>query len=617
VLIVLDVKKEGYWTPIAEEYVIVLPNFYAEVSEARKAAALVEQKAQTDGDYGLLQSAWAVLAYAEDLLERAKFAEKRCDFTLTQRLKALKGKVSKIQQGIDPYADVRGYQLRGYRSALNREIQLYSLYVPKDYHAGISWPLVVMLHGAFSNHHLALRRVLGRSNRPGESDCDAKREMPSLPNVPYLVVCPNGFETLSYEGFAEEDVWRVMEEVEKRFCVDPDRVYMTGLSMGGAGTAKLAFRKPDKFAALAMVCGFYDSLTVDTDFFKKPLFARRLAEVGTSHPISDNILHVPIKLFHGEDDPIVPVEGSQKLHHRLSKIGFQTEIEVYPNVGHEAWEKAYADARIFDWFSQHVRVKNPREIRYKCGDAGGGGAYWLHVDELKEIRRYGTVYAYAREDEVFVDSKNVQCLTLTVPAAFYPEGKEITIRINKSVVYQGVMDGKPQSFIADGREWKQVSERAVSGVLPGRGGIYSVFEDRQVYVYGMSGTEESNLESRKLAVRRAIPWAWADVRWDVIPESNLTEAMHGQYNQIHFGTLKSSKFIKDHIDFFPFTVQDQGLILADRRIEPDQALTFIYPNPVNPNRYVLINTAMSFDGLKGLQTKRYGAVCLISTGTLK
>ncbi|MBD3267076.1 prolyl oligopeptidase family serine peptidase, partial [bacterium] len=522
VLVVLEVEKGGYWSPVAEETVYALPGFFGEIQQAKRRAEKVEEQAASDDNSPLLRGAWAVLAYIEDLLERAKFGGMQKPFILEQKLSALQSKVGKLEAGQNPYADVTGYQLRGYRSDMNGEIQLYSLYVPKKYDASQPWPFAVMLHGAWSNHHLAMRRIMGKSNQTGESDAEAKRTMPSLPDVPYLVACPNGFETLSYEGFAGEDVWRVMHEVEEEFHVDPDRVYMTGLSMGGAGTAKLAFRKPDKFAALAMVCGFFDPLTIDPHFFDKPLFSRRLEDVAASHPISDNIYHVPIKLFHGEKDTLVPPEGSKKLHGRLTKIGFQSEIELYPDVGHEAWENAYKDARIFDWFAQFTRVKTPREIRYKCGDAEGGGAYWLHVDELKDVRRYGTVKVLANEDHIFVDSKNVQRLTLTVPQELYPNRDILRIRINKSDAYDGPFPQSPLSFAAHGRDFRLTDKPLKPKRLPGRWGIDTVFDDRHIYVYQSSGAEEECREAQKLAVQRSLPDSWADVRWDVLPEQALT-----------------------------------------------------------------------------------------------
>ncbi|MDX9753562.1 MAG: prolyl oligopeptidase family serine peptidase [bacterium] len=600
VLVILEQEKGGYWAPLAEESVLVLPRFHERIATAMRRAEAVEAEAQKHKDPLLRQTAWAVLAYAEDLLERVKFGDVRSSFILHQKLVSLENKVKKIEAGKDPYADVRGYQLRGYRSDLNGEIQLYSLYVPKQYEPGKRWPLAVMLHGAWSNHHLAMRRVMGKSNAPGENDANAKRTMPSLPDVPYFVVCPNGFETMSYEGFAEEDVWRVMREVEAAFPIDPDRVYMTGLSMGGSGTAKLAFRHPDRFAAIATVCGFFDPLITNPDFFKKPRFARRLEDMAAPYPLSDNILHVPIKLCHGDADPIVPVETSEKLHNRISKIGYHSELEIYPGVEHNAWDYAYKDARIFEWFSQFTRVKEPRTIAFKCMDSHGAGAYWLHIDELKEIRRFGTVKIHAEADGVQVESKNVQRLTLTVPSHFYPHGALVPICINKQEVFRGVLDGSPLAFAADGQAWAATNQPYQPRLLPGKSGLYSVFDDRQIFVHEDSRDERIAAEARKLAVQRSVSWAWADVRWDVLPESKLTPAHHADYNVILFATTQSP-FLQTFAGALPFQMAEGGITFADRWIEPDQALTLIYPNPANPSRYILLNIACTLEGLKGLR----------------
>lgn len=601
VLVILEVEKDDYWTPAAQESVLVLPGFLNRIMEYKRRAEKVEESAREEQNTSLLQSCWAVLAYIEDLLERVKFGESRNDFIVQQKFQALKTKVQKLEEGKDPYIDVTGYQLRGYRSDLNNEIQLYSLYVPKNYTRLQKWPLVVMLHGAWSNHHLALRRVLGKSNKPGENDAAAKRFMPSLPEVPYLVVSPNGFETMSYEGFAEEDVWRVLEEVQKGFAVDDDRIYMTGLSMGGAGAAKLGFRHPDRFAALAIVCGFYDPLVMDPGFFQKPIFSRRLEDVSSTHPISDNILHVPIKLHHGENDPLVPAEGSKKLHNRLLKIGYRSELELYPDVEHEAWEPAYKNARIFEWFSQFKRVTDPRVIRFKCGDSEGGGAYWLHIDELKEIRRFGTVKVEAREDGVYIESKNVQQLSITVPESFYPGNQSVPVYINAVEIYRGPAGGIKLTFSAENKEWKKGANPKQGCILPGRSGIFSAFEDRQIFVHESYGTQENFIEARKLAIQRSVPWAWSDVRWDVIPEDRLTPDIHKSCNLIHFGTTQGSRFIKSNLDKLPIRLINGQIEFAGRLLALDQPVTLIYPNPANPQRYILWNIACTLPGLKGLR----------------
>ncbi len=123
--------------------------------------------------------------------------------------------------------------------------QPYGLYLPKHFNPSKKYPLVIMLHGAYSNHRLALRRVFGRSNINAETDVEASRYFPRWRDINYIVATPLARGTMGYQGIAEKDVCDVLTDVEKRFPIDKDRVYLTGLSMGGGGTLWLGLTRPD------------------------------------------------------------------------------------------------------------------------------------------------------------------------------------------------------------------------------------------------------------------------------------------------------------------------------------------------------------------------------------
>ncbi len=109
--------------------------------------------------------------------------------------------------------------------------QPYGLYIPKNYDEKKQYPLVMMLHGAQSNHRLSLKRVFGFSNQQGETDLEATRYFQQWPDVDYIVASPLARGTMGYKGIPEKDVWDVVADVKRRFHIDEDRTYLTGLSM--------------------------------------------------------------------------------------------------------------------------------------------------------------------------------------------------------------------------------------------------------------------------------------------------------------------------------------------------------------------------------------------------
>ena len=479
-------------------------------------------------------------------------------------------------------------------------MQLYSLYVPKNYNPDQSWPLVVMLHGAWSNHHLALRRVMGKPNERGEDDARAKRVMPALPEVPYLVVAPNGFETMSYQGFAEDDVWRVISEVQALFHVDPERVYLTGLSMGGAGTMKLGLRYPDRFAAIAPVCGFVGALTGVEEEAGRPAVFRRLETCMSSLPIAENAFALPVKLMHGEADPVVPVKNSIALHDRLQELGYRVEMEIYPGVDHAAWVPAYENARIFEWFSQFRRDPAPRKVIYKSGDPQGGSSYWTTIEEPERIREFAQIEAKADSGVITVTTSNVQRFSLAVPHCLIPFESVAEIQIDGQTAYRGTMGERIRFAKADG-DWKWTRQEFPRRLLPGMSGLDEAMEQRHVYVYGTDGPADAVEEARSLAVAKSLKGTVADVQWKVLPEDALSPEILKENNVVLFSTLSGSSFLKRHLGQLPLQAKNGRLEFAGKPIEANQGISFIYPNPANPERYVLINTASTLEGLKALR----------------
>ncbi len=597
--VLLEIRHNSYWSPIANETVVILKGFWDQlVSEIAKIESVERSESQ---DLILLREAWALLAFAEDLQERIKKAGPGNVRELKQRLQYLKNKVSLLQQGENPLIAKTGYQLRGYRSPVNGEIQPYSIYVTKNYDEMTSWPLVVMLHGAWSNHHLALRRVMGLSNYPAESDDAAKKFMPQLPDIPYLVVAPNGYETKSYEGFAEDDVWKVMKEMSFLFNIDPDRIYLTGLSMGGAGTAKIGFRQPDHFAALAPVCGFFSPDVWRKQKDDRPEFQKRLEAMVSPHEIAGNLLHIPVKLMHGDKDPIVPVKATKKLYKRLQELGYKVDLEIYPEVDHAAWVPAYENTRIFEWFQQFKRNPAPSELVYKTGNPQGGQSYWITILEPDKIRFFAKIEAKIEGNIVTIYTENIAIFSVKLPKILFNTGKKIKIVVDDQDVYDGKFTPKELFLNFLQGKWKIEHAKYEAKLLPGLNGLDTVLEQPHVYVYGKSGSDEETEIARSLAAAKSLHGGNVDMRFEVMPEDQWVAREQKDLNMVLFSIFSASTFIEKHLNKLPIDIQKEEIHFAGCRIAPDQALTFLYPNPENPNRYLLLNTSMSKEGLKALR----------------
>lgn len=132
---------------------------------------------------------------------------------------------------------------------------------------------------------------------------------------------------------ALERVMEMLDNLQKVFSIDPDRRYVTGLSMGGYGSFDLCRHRPDWAAAAAPVCGGAD-----------PEDAAKMA-------------HVPFWVFHGGSDPAVPVELSRDMVAALKAAGAEPKYTEYPGVGHDSWKLAYKEPGLVDWMLGQRRAR--------------------------------------------------------------------------------------------------------------------------------------------------------------------------------------------------------------------------------------------------------------------
>ena len=180
------------------------------------------------------------------------------------------------------------------------------------------------------------------TRRPRATSCRS-------PRCPAIVVAPYGRgEVMGYDGLGEQDVLRVLADVRRAYKIDPERVSLTGLSMGGGGTWTIGLRHPELFAALAPVCGV-------TDVRKWIAPAERgdydeaALEALSPPAFAENAAGLRVFIFHGDADPVVPVADSRRMAARFKALGWLGKTVTYteyPGVDHHAWTRAYAGAEL-------------------------------------------------------------------------------------------------------------------------------------------------------------------------------------------------------------------------------------------------------------------------------
>jgi predicted peptidase len=209
------------------------------------------------------------------------------------------------------------------RARIVRKTSLHYLsWFPSEYttHKDQKFPLLIFLHGS------------------GERGNDLEKVkawgppsfVESRPDFPFVVISPQCAEG---QDWKIEDLDVLLTQLLKKLRVDPDRVYLTGLSLGGFATWEWACTYPRRFAAIAPVCGGGDTM------------------------MAEGIRHVPVWAFHGQDDPVVPVNRTMEMVEALTNSGGNAKYTIYPGVGHDSWIKAYNEVGLYEWMLSHTREK--------------------------------------------------------------------------------------------------------------------------------------------------------------------------------------------------------------------------------------------------------------------
>ncbi|MCD6049908.1 MAG: phospholipase/carboxylesterase [Verrucomicrobia bacterium] len=209
----------------------------------------------------------------------------------------------------------------------------YLLYLPKDYttEKTKTYPTILFLHGA--------------GERGTNVNKVAVHGPPKLvkagKDFPFIIIspqCPNG------QVWSVETLNALLDDVEKTFRVDKTRLYLTGLSMGGYGTWSLGLGFPERFAAMAPICGGGESITY---------------LLGKGDKVRGPLLKsMPIWAFHGAKDPVVPLAESERMVEMLKKGGNQNvKLTVYPEAQHDSWTATYDNPELFEWFLKFKRER--------------------------------------------------------------------------------------------------------------------------------------------------------------------------------------------------------------------------------------------------------------------
>jgi len=460
--------------------------------------------------------------------------------------------VARAQDQQGGLAEPKGrFEKCGYVSKLDGAAIEYALWFPPDYDASRAWPLIVFLHGSGEGGDWA-------------APTHASAGIPvrtAKPDLPFLVVSPLMRGTWSINGPAERDVLDTIADVQSRANVDPDRIHLTGLSLGAFAGWALAAHRPDRFASLSVFAGGGQPETVG------------------------NLRHVPTWAFHGTADDGVPISESVRLVEAMKAADLPIRYTPAPGVKHNCWSKPYASDALYGWMAGLTRVREPRRITYTTRNLRHNQAYWAAIDAMVAPEKPATIDTFAPSgSQIYVHAENVARLILRPPPSVVPPG----------TTPEFFVDGQP--FAADAHEggWALNLAEATDSPLQKRHGLSGPIQDvywEPFVIVTADSADPRVAEIWSQAAHRALQWTskLTFQNFTFVSAGQVTPELIQSSNLICFGNPETHSILAQVADRLPVVLTRAGLLVNGERVsEPIAGLVMIYPNPLNPDRYLVV-----------------------------
>lgn len=512
-----------------------------------------------------------------------------------------------LKEKQNPFAHQIGKFMRGYYSEIDASLQGYALFAPDTYEGRNAFPLVINLHGydpSFSSwqDNLFLPVFMPHATAGGR----------------YILVNPFGRGNTMYQNIGEQDVLAVLKEVQRLYSIDENRIYLTGGSMGGAGTWWIGLSYPDRFAAIAPIMGptefaFWNNPISETI----PPFRKFIIDKMSALSLAENALNLPVFCNHGVLDDIVPVEQSRQMVKRFSELGYQIKYVEHPEAAHGGFPPAMDD-EIYDWFENLQRNPAPPKVVYKTGSLKHPGAYWVKIHRFIDLLKFASIEAeLTSPNRVEVKTDNVAEFSLTFSEELFNIAVPLELIINGQSSYRGpIPEARTLTWQAQFSPIQKISAWSpVDSASTGRlckdefltGPISDAYNSGFMLVYGTIGSELESTINEREAQAFVEQWrSWQHSSCRLKKDVEVTAEDLADFHLILFGNAGSNSILKKVNESLPIRFDGRSIIAGKKRFSGDDVgLAMIYPNPLNQKKYVVVLGGNSWRGTQHI-VKRIG-----------
>ena len=477
-------------------------------------------------------------------------------------------------------------------SSVDGSCQYYSVLYPKDYDPSKRYALILSLHGA-------------GVEASGQADAYRPKDWAFV--VAATNRRPFGFD---WQDWGRLDAMEVLDHSLARLPVDRDRVLLTGHSMGGHGTWHVGLTHADLFAAAAPEAGWPNIQLYAPTFLQRSVTFADPAQVAVRDMAMrpDNVpamlvnaLNLPLFILHGGDDDNVPTLHGRNFAEWLRELRYRFTYKEVPNQPHwwsyEDGLSCVDDTGLMGFLEAQRRDPGPRHIRFRTADLGQSNRnYWTVVERVRTVGRDADIEAWATDSVIAVKTANIAQFSLELAGnPFFPGAVAVEVE-GRRVGARYSLPGR-LTFHETDKGWAAGPSRAAQLTKtpelygPAKQAMMSPF----LLVYG---TRDSALTSflRHSATQEGMRW-WlvGNGQARVVPDTEVTSGDIRLYNLVLYGGPAENSVTRRVGDHLPVRVSAGHMMLGKRDLGDSLAAMFVYPNPLNQNRLVLIRMGTDSD----------------------
>ncbi len=528
------------------------------------------------------------------------------------------------EEEIRPWTEQRGLVIRGYRSSIDDSAQPYGLEIPADLDLAQPVPLVVWLHGR--GDKVTDLHFLERCRTQHQSYKGKIAEQSQA-----IIVHPFGRQCIGWKHAGELDVLDVIAAVQRDYPIDTQRIVLAGFSMGGAGAWHIGGHYRDRFCLVQPGAGFADVARyqrLQPDKFP-PQIEQTLWGLYDVPPYRRNFLNGPLVAYSGEKDK--QKDAADYMAEQLAEIGFEMPHIIGAEMGHSfddaSVEKLWQ--AIEDSWQGNANHPMPSEIHLQTRTLRYPSHHWLRLTGLGEHWLDSRADAkWDRETKtISLSTENITSLEITAQDDETDLG-EYSVTIDGTTL-QAESPGFAISSLA-------LKKDATSGAwtwgepsgLRKRPGLQGPMDDAMMNRFVVV-PPDGEIADATLSRWVSFELDHFRSRWQALMRGsffeekayNLDSRDIDTSNLILWGDPQSNRMIAEIIDQLPIEWGSESFTFRGETYSTATHVpAFIFPNPTNPNRYVLINSGLTFredhDRTNSLQNPKLGDWAIIGLKTL-